>query len=96
MVEVHLMHNSESLMALILLLEFYQSQKSIMVSKMSFYNFLLYLGLSLTLNLNSYLILFFFLCCHMQRVKEVTRPHFFDHRNNQKLTAEGLFDKINK
>ena len=32
----------------------------------------------------------------MQRVKEVTRPHFFDHRNNQKLTAEGLFDKTNK
>ena len=51
-VEVHLLHNSDSLMALILLLEFYQSQKSIMVSKMSFYNFLLYLGLSLTLNLN--------------------------------------------
>ena len=59
-VEVHLMHNSESLMALILLLEFYQSQKSIMVSKMSFHNFLLYLGLSLPLNLNSYLILFSF------------------------------------
>nr|POE57917.1 hypothetical protein CFP56_63138 [Quercus suber] len=32
----------------------------------------------------------------MQRVKEVTPSHFFDHRNNQKLTAEGLFDKTNK
>ena len=32
----------------------------------------------------------------MQRVKEVTPSHYFDHRNNQKLTAEGLFDKTNK
>uniref|UniRef100_A0A7N2LU42 PGG domain-containing protein n=1 Tax=Quercus lobata TaxID=97700 RepID=A0A7N2LU42_QUELO len=31
-----------------------------------------------------------------ERVKEVTPSHYFDHRNNQKLTAEGLFDKTNK
>ena len=32
----------------------------------------------------------------MQRVKSVTPTHFFDHRNNQKLTAEGLFNETNK
>ena len=32
----------------------------------------------------------------MQHVKDVTPSHYFDHRNNQKLTAEGLFDKTNK
>ncbi|XP_065626108.1 protein ACCELERATED CELL DEATH 6 [Quercus suber] len=31
-----------------------------------------------------------------ERVKEITPSHFVDHRNNQKLTAEGLFDKTNK
>ncbi|KAL4628259.1 hypothetical protein ACB092_05G224400 [Castanea dentata] len=31
-----------------------------------------------------------------KRVKNVTPPHFFDHRNNQKLTAEGLFNETNK
>ncbi|XP_050288416.1 ankyrin repeat-containing protein ITN1-like isoform X2 [Quercus robur] len=31
-----------------------------------------------------------------ERVKSVTPPHFLHHRNNQKLTAEGLFDETNK
>jgi hypothetical protein len=32
----------------------------------------------------------------VQRVKNVTPPHFIDHRNNQKLTAVRLFDSSNQ
>jgi hypothetical protein len=28
---------------------------------------------------------------YVQRVKSVTKSHFFDHQNNKKQTAEGLF-----
>ena len=41
----------------------------------------------------SFLICFF---CHVQRVKKVTPPDFIDHRNNQILTAVGLFDSSNQ
>ena len=34
-------------------------------------------------------------CLCVQRVKSVTKAHFIDHRNNKKLTAEGLFAKNN-
>nr|POE67634.1 ankyrin repeat-containing protein itn1 [Quercus suber] len=33
---------------------------------------------------------------HVQRVKKVTPSHFIAHRNNQRLTAEGLFEKTSK
>ena len=32
----------------------------------------------------------------MQSVKKLTPHHYIDHRNNQKLTAEGLFHETNK
>ena len=41
----------------------------------------------------SFLICFF---CQVQRVKKITPPHFIDHRNDQKLTAVGLFDSSNQ
>ena len=41
----------------------------------------------------SFLICFF---CLVQHVKKVTPPHFIDHRNNEKLTAVGLFDSSNQ
>jgi hypothetical protein len=41
----------------------------------------------------SFLICFF---CHVQRVKKVTPAYFIDHRNNQILTAVGLFDSSNQ
>ncbi|KAF3950525.1 hypothetical protein CMV_023737 [Castanea mollissima] len=31
-----------------------------------------------------------------ETVKKLTPPHYIDHRNNQKLTAEGLFNETNK
>ena len=43
-----------------------------------------------------YVIIDYFLFCHVQRVKKVMPPRFVDHRNNHGLTAEALFNTTNK